>query len=77
MRLRRRHRDDRWLPSGLAEVELFRFWEADPGLDETVVPAARPAEDPCRPPARGSGPFLAPLWCVAWLVVLVIVVALL
>jgi hypothetical protein len=84
MRLRRRHRDDWWLPSGLAEVELFRFWEADLGLDETVIPAARPVEEPRRPvdeprrpPARGTDPSLAPLWCGAWLVVLVIVVALL
>ena len=77
MRLRRRHRDDWWLPSGLAEVELFRFWEADLGLDETVLPAAPPVEEPRRPPARGTDPSLAPLWCGAWLVVLVIVVAML
>jgi hypothetical protein len=77
MRLRRRHRDDWWLPSGLAEVELFRFWEADLGLDEAVLSASRSTQEPHEGPVAGPEPSTAPLWWAAGLVLLVIVVALL
>ena len=33
MRRRRHHRDPWSMPSGLAEVELFTFWEADLAAD--------------------------------------------
>ena len=81
MRLRRRHRDDWSLPSGLAEVELFRFWEEDlvGDLPPEVVAVGPPAA------ARAGAPGLAatqepsetsadPLW---WAVGLVFVAVLL
>ena len=81
MRLRRRHRD--WsLPSGLAEVELFQFWEAD----LAGPPAARPVDAaplPTCPPPNGAAalpsmavPSTVPLWWAAGLVLLVVVLAL-
>jgi hypothetical protein len=80
VRLRRRHRDDWSLPSGLAEVELFRFWEEDlvgdlPPEVLAVGPAdaARPATSaPADPPAEPSAD---PLWWAAGLVFVVVLLA--
>jgi hypothetical protein len=80
MRLRRRHRDDWPIPSGLAEVELFRFWEEDlvgdlPPEVLAVGPAdaARPATSaPADPPAEPSAD---PLWWAAGLVFVVVLLA--
>lgn len=80
MRLRRRHRDDWSLPSGLAEVELFRFWEEDlvgalppevvaVGPPDTARPAGpRPADEPSEASAD-------PLWWAAGLVFVVVLMA--
>jgi hypothetical protein len=80
MRMRRRHRDDWPIPSGLAEVELFRFWEEDlvgdlPPEVLAVGPAdaARPATSaPADPPAEPSAD---PLWWAAGLVFVVVLLA--
>jgi hypothetical protein len=80
VRLRRRHRDDWSLPSGLAEVELVRFWEEDlvgdlPPEVLAVGPAdaARPATSaPADPPAEPSAD---PLWWAAGLVFVVVLLA--
>jgi hypothetical protein len=80
MRMRRRHRDDWTIPSGLAEVELFRFWEEDlvgdlPPEVVAVGPAgaAGPATPaPADPPAE---PDAGPLWWAAGLVFLVVLMA--
>lgn len=63
MRLRRRHRDGWSLPSGLAEVELFRFWEAD-------LAGTRPPEVAADSPADAAAPegSADPLWWAAGLV---------
>ena len=70
MRLRRRHSDARSWPSGLAEVELFAFWERDLASDAAVQPPL-PEEE------TGPGPSAAPLWGAALLVLVVLVVVLL
>jgi hypothetical protein len=70
MRLRRRQPDGHSWPSGLAEVELFAFWERDLAGDAPVQPAP-PEEEP------GPGPSAAPLWLAAGLAVLVLVIVLL
>jgi hypothetical protein len=70
MRLRRRQPDGHSWPSGLAEVELFSFWERDLAGDAPVEPP-RPQEDTAR------GPSAAPLWLAAGLVVLVLAIVLL
>jgi hypothetical protein len=81
VRLRRRHRDDWSLPCGLAEVELFRFWEEDlvGDLPPEVVAVGPPddARAGVRGPAPAEEPSEAsadPLW---WAAGLVFVVALL
>ena len=82
MRLRRRHRDDWSLPSGLAEVELFRFWEEDlvGDLPPEVVavgppPAVRAgAPGPAAAAEEPSESSTDPLW---WAVGLVFVAVLL
>ncbi|CCH87745.1 conserved protein of unknown function [Modestobacter italicus] len=81
MRLRRRHRDDWSLPSGLAEVELFRFWEEDLVGDlppEVVAVGPPPAVRAGAPgPAAAEEPSESstdPLW---WAVGLVFVAVLL
>ena len=70
MRLRRHRTDARSWPSGLAEVELFAFWENDLAGDAPVQPPS-PEED------TGPGPSAAPLWVAAVLVLVVLVVVLL
>jgi hypothetical protein len=86
MRLRRHHSDARSWPSGLAEVELFTFWENDlasdvpAGSTSVRLPAPEPDEDAERwqtDAGRASGPSAAPLWLAAGLVVLVLVIVLL
>jgi hypothetical protein len=81
VRLRRRHRDDWSLPCGLAEVELFRFWEADLAgtLPPEVVVAGPPdaAGAGAREPGAADEPpevSADPLW---WAVGLVFVMVLL
>ncbi len=89
MRLRRRHRDDWPLPSGLAEVELFRFWEADladtlppevlavrpPDTARSGTPAAGPDGEP--PPSDPPpDPPADPLWWAAGLVFVVVLAVL-
>ena len=82
MRLRRRHRD--WsLPSGLAEVALFQFWEADLAgppaagpMDATVLPTCPPPTGAAAPQPR-EVPSAVPLWWAAGLVLLVVVLAIL
>jgi hypothetical protein len=86
MRHRRRHRDDWSLPSGLAEVDLFRFWEADLAddlpADLVALPPAK-AQVPTPVPVpgdvwgSGSSPSTAPLWWATALVALVVLIALL
>ena len=75
MRLRRRHRDQR-LPSGLAEVELFAFWEADLAGDGTATPS--PVPPPVPPPGPpDAAPSPAPLgWALGFLAVVLLVVLL-
>jgi hypothetical protein len=70
MRLRRRHSDARSWPSGLAEVELFAFWERDLAGDAPEQPP---------PPEEGTvqGPSAVPLGVAAGLVVLVLAIVLL
>jgi hypothetical protein len=80
MRLRRRHRDDWSLPSGLAEVELFRFWEEDlvGALPDEVVAVGTPdaAVPPEPAPAdESSEPSADPLWWAAGLVFVVVLMA--
>ncbi|WP_138734188.1 hypothetical protein [Modestobacter excelsi] len=80
MRLRRRHRDDWSLPSGLAEVELFRFWEEDlvGDLPPEVVAVGPPdAAGPPEPAAaeEPSEPSADPLWWAAGLVFVVVLMA--
>ena len=88
MRLRRHHRDDWSLPSGLAEVELFRFWEAD--LADTLPPdvlAIGPPSAAGHVLTPGPGPSAAlprplpepspaPLWWAAGLVLIVLLLVL-
>jgi hypothetical protein len=63
MRPRRQHRNER-LPSGLAEVELFTFWEADLAGDVPVEPVPVP---PSEVPSTSSGPLW---WAMAVLALL-------
>lgn len=83
MGLRRRHRDGWSLPHGLAEVELFRFWEADlAGTLPPEVVAVGPPDD-AGPGARGRDPVAEPaaesadpLWWAVGLVFLVLLAVL-
>jgi hypothetical protein len=70
MRPRRQHRNER-LPSGLAEVELFTFWEADLAGGETAEPVPG-----WTPPPPGTGPSWSSLWWTMTAVALVLVVLL-
>jgi len=69
MRLGRRHRQR--FPSGLAEVELFAFWEAD-----LAGEATEPRET--APPPHQAVPIVstAPLWWVLGFLAVVLVVVL-
>ena len=82
MRLRRRHRDDWSLPSGLAEVELFRFWEED--LVGDLPPEVVAVGPPDAARAGAPGPAAAeepsetsadPLWWAVGLVFLAVLLA--
>jgi hypothetical protein len=70
MRLRRRHPDAHSWPSGLAEVELFAFWERD-------LAGEAPVEPPGPQEGTVPGPSAAPRWLAAGLVVLVLAIVLL
>jgi hypothetical protein len=71
MRRGRRHPQQRF-PSGLAEVELFAFWEADLAGDGTEPRGT----DPPRPQAVPV-PSTAPLWwALGFLAVVLLVVVL-
>jgi hypothetical protein len=71
MRRRRRHGEAR-LPSGLAEVELFAFWEVDVASDLTDEPV------PVSPPGpHRTDPSAAPLWWALGLLTLVLSIVLL
>ena len=83
MRRRRHHRDPWSMPSGLAEVELFTFWEADLAGDlPPDLPAVPPVEDraPARyvAPGRDEAPSTAPLcWALGSVLAFVLVALLL
>jgi len=71
MRLGRRHHQQRF-PSGLAEVELFAFWEADLTGDGTEPRGTAPS-----PPQGMPVPSTAPLWwALGFLAVVLLVVVL-
>ena len=70
MRFRRHRSDARSWPSGLAEVELFAFWENDLASD-APAPPPRPQQE------TDPDPSAAPLWVAAVLVLVVLVVVLL
>jgi hypothetical protein len=84
MRPRRRHRDDWPVPSGLAEVELFRFWEADlAGTLPPEVVALTPRDvagpGPAEPAVADDPPEVSadPLWWAAGLVFVAVLLAVL